>query len=273
MIVEKAYAKLNLALDVKSKRNDGYYNLEMIMVSLELHDVLTFEPHERIVLDCNIDIHDNSVLKTAKMIQEKYQVTQGVKIKLEKNIPIGAGLGGGSSDIAATIRGLDQCWDLHMSKQDKEQIALALGSDTLFCLYGDPAYVTGRGEHIEFLKPIHIPIVYLYPSLIEVSTRTIFENHEIKNVETSFESLVYDYQNQIFDRFKEKSYNALVQTTLKVYPALKSHVKILKKIDPFVKMTGSGSTFYSILFNPDDEVLLKKLLKNSINFIKTQTKA
>lgn len=273
MLVEKAYAKLNLALDVTGKRNDGYHDLEMIMVSLELHDVLTFEPYERIVLNCNMDIHDNTVLKAAKVIQEKYKVTEGVKITLEKNIPIGAGLGGGSSDVAATIRGLDEFWNLNLSKQDKEELALSLGSDTLFSLYGDPAYVTGRGEHMEFLKPIHIPFVYLYPSLIEVSTKTIFENHEIKKPEIPFESLVYDYQNQIFDRFNEKSYNALTPTTLKVYPALKSHVKMLKKIDPNVKMTGSGSTFYSILFNPDDEALLKKLLKNSVNFIKTQTKA
>lgn len=273
MIVEKAYAKLNLALDVTSKRNDGYHNLEMIMVSLELHDVLTFELHERVILDCNVEIHDNSVLKAAKMIQERYQVTQGVKITLEKHIPIGAGLGGGSSDVAATIRGLDVLWDLNLSKQDKEHLALSLGSDTLFSLYGEPAYVTGRGEHIEFLKPIYIPIVYLYPSLIEVSTKTVFSNHEVKEAEIPFDTLVYDYQNQIFDRFKERAYNALIPTTLKVYPALKSHVKTLKKIDPFVKMTGSGSTFFSILFNPDDEVILKKLLKNSINFIKTQTKA
>ncbi len=273
MIVEKAYAKLNLALDVTSKREDGYHNLEMIVVSLELHDVLTFEPYHRIVLNCNVDIHDNSVFKAAKLIQEKYKVTEGVKIILEKNIPIGAGLGGGSSDVAATIRGLDQFWGLNLSKKDKENLALSLGSDTLFSLYGDPAYVSGRGEHMEFLKPIYIPIVYLYPSLIEVSTKTVFENHEIKSPNLPFESLVYDYQNQIFDRFNEKSYNALTPTTLKVYPALKTHVKTLRKIDPYVKMTGSGSTFFTILFNPDDEVILKKLLKNSINFIKTQTKA
>jgi 4-diphosphocytidyl-2-C-methyl-D-erythritol kinase len=160
-----------------------------------------------------------------------------------------------------------------MSKQEKEEIALSLGSDTLFCLYGEPAYVTGRGEHLEFLKPIHIPIIYLYPSLIEVSTKTIFANHEIKKADIPFDALVNDYQNQVFDRFIENSYNSLTPTTLKVYPVLKSQVKILKKIDPFVKMTGSGSTFYSILFNPDDELLLKKLLKNPINFIKTQTKA
>lgn len=273
MIVEKAYAKLNLALDVIGKREDHYHNLEMIMVSLELHDVLTFEPYERIFLDSNIDIHDNSVLRTAQLIKERFQIKKGVKITLEKHIPIGAGLGGGSSDIAATIRGLDLLWELNMSKQEKEDIALSLGSDTLFCLYGEPAYVTGRGEHLEFLKPIHIPIIYLYPSLIEVSTKTVFANHEIKKADIPFDALVNDYQNQVFDRFIENSYNSLTPTTLKVYPVLKSQVKILKKIDPFVKMTGSGSTFYSILFNPDDELLLKKLLKNSINFIKTQTKA
>jgi 4-diphosphocytidyl-2-C-methyl-D-erythritol kinase len=105
MIVEKAYAKLNLALDVIGKREDHYHNLEMIMVSLELHDVLTFEPYERIVLDSNIDIHDNSVLRTAQLIKERFQIKKGVKITLEKHIPIGAGLGGGLQILQLPLEG------------------------------------------------------------------------------------------------------------------------------------------------------------------------
>ncbi len=272
MIVERAYAKLNLALDVVNKREDGYHNLRMIMVPLELHDTLTFLEFDDILLTSDIEIQDNLITKTAWLIKEKYLVKQGVHIRLEKDIPLGAGLAGGSADIAATIRGLNRLWELNLSIEEQEKIALDLGSDTLFCLHNKPAYVSGRGEHITFLNPIHIPTVYLFPSLIEVSTKKVFEHHRIIPSKIAFEDLINAYQCQAFERFFSITYNALTETTLTLYPSLKKEMRILKKIGYPLFMTGSGSTFYALLFNDEDEQLLKKVLKYGINFIKTRTK-
>ncbi|OHE24802.1 MAG: 4-(cytidine 5'-diphospho)-2-C-methyl-D-erythritol kinase, partial [Tenericutes bacterium GWA2_35_7] len=133
MIVEKAYAKINIALDVVRKRKDGYHDLKMIMIPLELHDVITFSHHDKdIILNSEVPIENNAIIKTAKLIKSMFDVKQGAIITLEKHIPIGAGLGGGSADIAATIRGLNQLWELDLSTEKQEEIALKLGSDTLF---------------------------------------------------------------------------------------------------------------------------------------------
>ena len=184
MIYEKAHAKINLALDVVSKRNDGYHELKMIMIPLDLHDQLSFELHDDIILTSNLEIKDNAVLKTAYLIKEKYNVDQGVSINLTKHIPVGAGLAGGSADIAATIRGLNRLWNLNLNKDQLESVALSLGSDTLFCLYEKPAYVHGRGEYIEFLDSPEFDDIYLFYPNISVSTAHIFKPHVVKTKST-----------------------------------------------------------------------------------------
>ena len=186
MIVEKAYAKLNLALDVVRKRQDGYHDLKMIMIPLELHDVLTFEIQDEITLESNIEIHENAIIKAAHLIKSTYHVEKGVKITLDKHIPIGAGLGGGSADIAATLRGLNQLWDLHLEIDQLEKLALSLGSDTLFCLHNKPAYVYGRGDHILFVQAPSITHFYLIHPDIHVSTKAVFEHHEVKHDDKKF---------------------------------------------------------------------------------------
>lgn len=272
MIVEQAYAKLNLALDVINKRQDGYHDLEMIMVPLELHDTLTFEPSNQVELITNLPIENNLIIKTVNHIKDKYSIDKGARITLEKQIPIGGGLAGGSADVAATIRGLNQLWALNLSEDEKREIALSLGSDTLFCLYNRPAYVYGRGEHVDFLNPIYIPTIFLFPSLVEVSTKKVFEHHLIKPSLIEMTELVDAYQKQAYNRFFKDTYNALTETTLRVYPMLKKEIKVLNKLGVPIFMTGSGSTFFTLLFDEDDEPLLKKILKKRLNFIKTRTK-
>jgi len=129
MVIEKAYAKLNLALEVVGKRSDGYHELKMIMIPLELHDTLTFKKSDDIQLNANIDIKNNAILKTIEYMKKKYKVNNGVFVDLDKRIPIGAGMGGGSADISATLRGLNRLWDLNLSLKDLEVDANHLGSD------------------------------------------------------------------------------------------------------------------------------------------------
>ncbi|PKK96941.1 MAG: hypothetical protein CVV58_03805 [Tenericutes bacterium HGW-Tenericutes-3] len=101
MIKELAHAKINLALDVVKKRKDGYHDLQMIMIPIELHDTLEFKPSAKIELDSNLEIEHNAIIKTAKLMQKRFNIQEGAMIKLDKKIPLGAGLGGGSADIAA----------------------------------------------------------------------------------------------------------------------------------------------------------------------------
>lgn len=271
MIYEKAHAKINLVLDVVGKRDDGYHDLKMIMIPLDLHDKLSFDLHDDILLSSNLDIEDNAVLKTAHYIKDTYHVDQGVSIKLTKHIPVGAGLAGGSADIAATIRGLNRLWKLNMSKDELESVALHLGSDTLFCLYEKPAYVYGRGEHIEFLDPPNIDDIYLFYPNIAVSTANIFKQHIVKPKNT-FEELLSYYKDKKWDLFFDNIYNDLMETTFKCHYELKNIYNTLTNIDEHILMSGSGSTFFLINSKLNMSKILQNTRKTGVKIVKTCTK-
>ena len=244
--MKKHMLKINLALDVIKKRSDGYHDLKMIMVPLELHDRLSFKLATDIILTSNIDIENNAILKTVNLMKDKYKINDGVHINLEKNIPIGAGLGGGSSDIAATIRGLNKLWNLNLPKDELESVALSLGSDTLYCLYQKTAYVYGRGEFVEFIKKPKAQSIFLYYPNVVVKTIEVFKNHRITYEQGKFENLLHAYHKGIWDLFYKSTYNSLMNTTFINYPELRNVYKIMKNIDDNAYMSGSGSTFFII---------------------------
>lgn len=272
MIKEKAYAKINLALDVVNKRKDGYHELKMIMIPIDLFDTLCFEPCETIILKSDIEIENNAILKAAERMKLKFNVDKGAKITLQKRIPMGAGLGGGSADIAATLRGLNRLWELNLQLEDLEEIALELGSDTLFCLYDKPALVYGRGENLLFVDIPKIELIYLIISDINVSTANVFKHHKISYRTKQFDRLFRNYLNQKYDLFFNKTYNKLTKTTLKCYPELKRVYKDTKRVDSHAMMSGSGSTFYILTIEQNATILEEKFNKYSLQYLKTKPK-
>ncbi len=272
MIVEHAYAKVNLALDVVRKRMDGYHDLKMIVLPLTLSDELTFEHADELTLESDVFIEQNAIMKTAQLMQEIFHVTQGAKITLTKKIPIGAGLGGGSADIAATLRGLNTLWGLHLSLAELEPHALKLGSDTLFCLHNKPAYVYGRGDHVLFVAAPPLSAIYLvYPDL-HVSTKTVFMKHEVQHQPKKFNRLFTLYNNEKYAEFFKKTYNDLTITTQRVYPELMAFHRTMKKISPFARMSGSGSTYFIPTFRGNHSKIARKIEKLGYIPIKTDVK-
>lgn len=272
MIKEKAYAKINLALDVYGKRKDGYHELKMIMIPIELHDLLIFEKADMIELTSNIHIEQNAVIKTVNYIKDKYKYPYGVKIHLEKNIPIGSGLAGGSADIAATIRGLNQLWELNLDIREMEEIAITLGSDTLFCLHNKPAYVYGRGERLLFVENPPLKRIFLCVSNIQASTKRVFENHHLISKKNRFNRLLNLYINEKYTKFFAKTYNDLTKSTIRIYPELNETYRLLKKSKlPFL-MTGSGSTFYVVEFLFEETEYMHKLDEIGLKYIETKPK-
>ena len=135
MLKEKAYAKINLFLNVVGKRFDGYHDLEMVMASLELHDLLSFKVNSTGEITVTSDKQitqsptENIVYKVATFLQDEFNVAKGVEIHIKKNIPIAAGLGGGSADAAATFRGLAKVWKLKLSLDDMAKLAIDFGAN------------------------------------------------------------------------------------------------------------------------------------------------
>lgn len=179
MLQLKAYAKINLTLEVQGRRDDGYHDIVSVMQAVDLCDEITLEPAVTNSLECDrpeLESPDNLALRAANLLQETSGVSQGARISLKKGIPIAAGLGGGSSDAATVLTGLNELWGLGMSIEELTPLAATLGSDVPFFLHGGTAMVSGRGERVRPLPLADIPwIVILSPSIdVPDKTATVY---------------------------------------------------------------------------------------------------
>lgn len=155
MLYVKAPAKINLTLDVLYKREDNYHEVEMVMTTIDLADRvgLALRNDGKITLSSTDQFvpvdQRNFAYQAARLLQQRFGITKGVAIKIEKEIPIAAGLAGGSTDAAATLRGLNELWELNLSIDELAELGAEIGSDVPFCVYGGTAHATGRGEKSE----------------------------------------------------------------------------------------------------------------------------
>jgi 4-diphosphocytidyl-2-C-methyl-D-erythritol kinase len=175
-----AYAKINIGLRIIGKRPDGYHDLETLFYEIGWSDELCIEPAEQLTMTSNDPDapadDSNLCMRAARALQQASGIRNGASIHLKKNIPIGAGLGGGSADAAAVLRGLSELWNLHYTSEQLRPIAAALGSDIPFFLDGGCAYGTGRGE---ILTPVHLALPYWILTVvpaIHVSTPFAYKN-------------------------------------------------------------------------------------------------
>jgi len=255
-IWEKAPAKINLTLDVVGKRNDGYHEVEMIMTMVDLADRISFLEIEgnRIVLESNSGIVPNDernlVYKAAQLIKNKYQIERGVHIYLEKNIPVAAGLAGGSSDAAATLRGLNRLWQLQLTESELMRLAEEIGSDVPFCVIGGTALATGRGETIQRIPSPPAGWAILAKLPIGVSTSDVYSAlkwDEIK-VHPQTEQMLQALEQQNFNKMTSLLVNVLEEVTFKLYPEVKQlKDQLLQFGAEGVLMSGSGPTVFALV--------------------------
>ncbi len=172
-----APAKINLGLQIIGKRNDGYHNIHSLFFPIKsIADILTIELAQSVTLICSqeLDIpnENNIVWKAANLLKQRYNIDMGAKISLQKNIPHGAGLGGGSSDAATILKGLQLLWNIDISPQELSEIASELGSDVPFFLQDHPALIQGRGEIVHpFMFSCEWTILIVFPALYSNTSR------------------------------------------------------------------------------------------------------
>ena len=275
MIKEKAYAKINLYLDVLGKRQDGFHDLEMVMASIDLYDVLTFKLIEtdEVIVDSKIKITDNDtdnlVYKVARYLQEEFEVKQGAYIKIDKKIPIAGGLAGGSADAAAALRGLNKLWKLQLSLDELAVIGLEFGSDIPFCVYNQLCIAKGRGEDLFFFKGnLKWPILLINPN-VRMSTKDVFNNFKKKEgVKTHLSDMKAGIYNQNYDLVTNALYNALEPAAFELEPKISQIKKQIQDMGvDSVLMSGSGATIFVI---SKDKSKLKELqsIFNDFYFLK-----
>jgi 4-diphosphocytidyl-2-C-methyl-D-erythritol kinase len=165
----KSYAKVNLTLDILRKRGDGYHDLETVFQQIGLCDdvELTWIDGDKVEIECNVKEIENTrnlAVKAALMLKEKCGIRKGVHIKINKRIPIGAGLSGGSSNSAAVLKGLNILWDLGLRKEDLIKVSEDIGMDVAFYILGGTCSGKGRGEILEKIKDLdEYNVVLVYP--------------------------------------------------------------------------------------------------------------
>ncbi|UJL46478.1 4-(cytidine 5'-diphospho)-2-C-methyl-D-erythritol kinase [Virgibacillus sp. NKC19-16] len=255
VLFEKAPAKINLSLDVLSRRNDGYHDVEMIMTTIDLSDRITLHSINRDRIEISLESRfvpsdeRNLAYKAADAFKKKYGIKTGVHIHIEKSIPVSAGLGGGSTDAAAVLRGMNRLWKLDIPLNELAAIGAKIGSDVPFCVYGNTAIAKGRGEIIEPLSAPPSCWVVLAKPDIGVSTRTIFQRVNV-------EELTHPNTNAVMDALRQKNFhkmcahigNALEGITLTVYPEVQRIKDRMEQAGASgVLMSGSGPTVYSLV--------------------------
>jgi len=256
-ITRRAFSKINLGIRILRKRADGYHDIETVFARLLPCDEINLKHSDAITLVCNkpeLPTDENNLcIKAAELLRQQCGVNKGVHITLKKQIPVGAGLGGGSSDAAATLLGLVQLWNLATPVETLFTLALQLGSDVPYFLHDGMAYATGRGEMLEYFD-VEIPfwIVLVYPN-IHVSTAWAYR--EIDMTMSSTKETAGIRQSSLKDLvMKNIHHPELLQKTIvndfepvvmKAYPAIAQIKQELYDNGAiFAQMSGSGSSIY-----------------------------
>ncbi|MGI6710223.1 MAG: 4-(cytidine 5'-diphospho)-2-C-methyl-D-erythritol kinase [Bacilli bacterium] len=264
---KKAYAKINLSLRVLRKREDNYHDLESVMCKINLFDKLTFKKNKLKINRIINDIYpDNLVLKTANLIKEKYKIKQGLDIKIKKQIPTQAGLGGGSSDAACTIIALNKLFKLNLNINEMIEIAANLGSDIAYCLFDEIALVSGKGEKIKVINTKLNPYLVLIKPDFKCSTKTIFENHKITE-SNNLEVLIKAFEENNLKEVCNNLSNDLETTVNNLFDNEIALIKetLIKAGALNALMTGSGSVVFGVFEN-------KKTAKTSYLKLKKEVK-
>ncbi|GAA0078846.1 4-(cytidine 5'-diphospho)-2-C-methyl-D-erythritol kinase [Clostridium sp. CTA-5] len=248
----KAYAKINIALDVIGKREDGYHLLKMIMQNIDLYDIVQIEKiASGITLKCNKSYvptdERNLAYKAAKLFKDVYNIESGVHINLEKNIPVSAGLAGGSTDAAAVLKIMNKLFNINASENELMELGLKLGADVPYCITGGTALCEGIGEKVTKIKPFKDKILILVKPPFGVSTKEVYKAFDLSKVifHPKTEELILNMGNNNLNFVANNMKNLLENVTLgrhRVISTIKDEIKECGAIGSM--MSGSGPTVF-----------------------------
>jgi len=262
-------AKLNLFLRITNQRQDGYHNLQSIVIPINLHDTITIElrPDNKILRKINIDVpfEEDLAIKAVIAMQKFSGIQSGLEIDTQKNIPIGAGLGGGSSNAASVLLALNQLWEINLSTDALCKIALTLGADVPFFIHQNSAWVEGIGEKITPIKLDKYFFIIVKPSNY-ISTKSIFTDPNLEK-----QSIILDqdkyiqtiHSQSIIDNIKMymQLNNCMEQVVLQTQPNINEWLTLQKYNNLNFRMTGSGSCFFCMFSSKEErDISIEKVI-------------
>lgn len=263
----KALAKINLGLDVVRRREDGYHEVRMIMQTIYLYDRLdikrTQEPGIQIQTNPSfLPVNENNLIyKAAKLLMDEFSITDGVSVKLDKRIPVAAGMAGGSTDAAAMLIGVNRLFSLGLTKRQLMERGVQIGADVPYCIMRGTALAEGIGEALSPLPPmVKCPVLIAKPS-ISVSTKFVYQNLKLDDttIHPDIDRLIDDIKAKNLHDIAAHMGNVLETVTIPNYPVIDEIKKhMLSNGAVGAMMSGSGPTVFGLF---DDEDTAKKAYK------------
>lgn len=250
----KAHAKINLGLDVIGKLPNGYHEVKMVMQTVGIYDELTFCRTENGIMvttdseELPIE-EDNLIYKAANLMKDTYHIREGIHIHLQKNIPIAAGMAGGSTDAAAAMKGISRMFGLDTSLLELMKLGAAIGADVPYCVIGGTALAEGIGEKLTPLEPAPECYVLVAKPDINVSTKYVYEHLDVAGIEKhpDIDGMVEAIGKGSLQGILDRMENVLETVTIQAYPVidtLKQRMKELGAVNSL--MSGSGPTVFGI---------------------------
>ena len=266
--IMESYGKVNLALDILYKRNDGYHEIKSIMQRIDLKDRLIFKEIDKgLIIESN---HPevpkdttNLVYRAWEKLREITGVSKGIKVIIEKNIPIAAGLAGGSTNGATTLLALNQLWDLNLTEKELIKIGKNLGADVPFCIMGGTALAEGIGDKLTKLKSLSNKHILLCNPGIKISTAYAYGKIQFSNKRIDIEGIISSIEEDNLKVLSEKMANSMETPMIGEYPIIGKIKSIMIENGALgALMSGSGSTVFGFY---DDEDKMKSTQKKLLN--------
>lgn len=251
----RAFAKINLGLDVIRRREDGYHEVRMIMQTIQMYDQLEMEKKTTPGIDLTTNLsyipvnENNLVYKAAKLLMDQYHIKEGVSIDLNKFIPVAAGMAGGSSDAAATLVGMNKLFHLGLSREDLMEIGVKIGADVPYCIMIGTALSEGIGEKLTPLSPMPPCYILIGKPGISVSTKFVYTNLKLNEhtKHPDIDGMLQALKQQDLRGITDRTENVLESVTVPAYPVIeeiKNHMKEHGALNAL--MSGSGPTVFGI---------------------------
>lgn len=260
----KALAKINLGLDVLGRRENGYHDVRMVMQTIYLYDNITLQKIETPEIQLKTNLHflpvddKNIAYKAAKMLMDEFGLEGGIRITLDKHIPVAAGLAGGSSNAAAVLVGMNRMYELGLSEQDLMDRGVKLGADVPYCIMRGTVLAEGIGEILTPLDPLPKCYVLVAKPAISISTKTVYEkldSHEIED-HPDIDSILAGLEEGDLEKVASSMGNVLERVTIDDYPIIEDIKNVMKDNGALnAMMSGSGPTVFGIY---DDKKLAKQ---------------
>lgn len=251
----KARAKINLGLDVLSKREDGYHEVRMVMQTIGLYDRIIMkkikQPDIKIITNLSfLPVNENNlVYKAAKLLMDEFNIKEGVFINLNKFIPVAAGMAGGSSDAAAVLYGMNRLFKLNLTMKELMDRGVNIGADVPYCIMRGTALAEGIGEKLRKIKPMPKCYIVVAKPPINVSTKLVYEKLDMNGVEKhpDIDGILRSIEEGDLYKLAELMDNVLESVTIPLYPVIEKIKNDMKAHGALnAMMSGSGPTVFGL---------------------------